>query len=101
MEIEIKEDSDIVTITCNGDINIGTIRNFKQKLFEISCTTNKNIDFNLSNVGYIDSSGIGILISLMKLQNKKGKNLNIKMASPKIIDVLKLSSLSDVFGISG
>ncbi len=99
MEIEIKEDADVVTITVNGDIKEETIRNFKNNLYEISHTTNKNIDFNLSNVNYIDSSGVGILISLMKFQNKRGKNLNIKKLSPNVLNVLKLSSLSDVFGL--
>jgi anti-sigma B factor antagonist len=99
LEIEIKEDADVVAITVNGNIKMDTIRNFKEKLFEISHTTNKNIDIDLANMDYIDSSGVGILISLLKLQKEKGKNLNIKKASPKVIDVLKLSSLSDAFGM--
>jgi anti-anti-sigma factor len=48
-------------------------------------------------VDYIDSSGVGVLISLLKLQKKKEKNLNIRKVSPKVLNVLKLSSLSDVF----
>jgi len=48
-------------------------------------------------VEYIDSSGVGVLISLLKMQKKKGKTIKIKKVSSKVLNVLKLSSLSDVF----
>ncbi len=97
MDIHIKEEADIVNITVDGYIEMMTIKNFKEKLFEIGHNIDKNIEIDLSNVEYIDSSGVGVLISLLKLQKKKGKTLNIKKVSPKVLNVLKLSSLSDVF----
>jgi anti-sigma B factor antagonist len=99
LEIEIKEDVDVVTIAINGNIEMATMQNFNEKLFGISHTMNKNIDIDLSNVDYIDSSGVAILIGLMKLQKKKGKKLIIKKASPKVLNVLMLSSLTDSFGM--
>ena len=97
MDIHIKEEADIVNITVNGDIEMMTIKNFKEKLFEIGHNIDKNIEIDLSSVDYIDSSGVGVLISHLKLQKKKGRTLNIKKVSPKVLNVLKLSSLSDVF----
>lgn len=97
MDIEVKEYTDVVNVIVNGDIEMMTIKNFKEKLFEIGHNTDKNIEIDLSNVDYIDSSGVGVLISLLKLQKKKGKTLNINKVSTKVLNVLKLSSLSDVF----
>jgi anti-sigma B factor antagonist len=97
MDIEVKESAEIVNVVVNGDIEMMTIKNFKEKLFEIGHNTDKNIEIDLSNVDYIDSSGVGVLISLLKLQKKKGKTLNINKVSAKVLNVLKLSSLSDVF----
>lgn len=97
MNIEVKEDMNLVNITVNGDIEMMTIKDFKEQLFEIGHNIDKSITIDLSAVDYIDSSGVGVLISLLKLQKKKGKTLNIKKVSPKVLNVLKLSSLSDVF----
>jgi anti-sigma B factor antagonist len=99
MEIDVKEDDKLVSISINGDIEMMTIKSFKQKLFEIGQNIDKDIEIDLSNVDYIDSSGVGVLISLLKLQKKKGKELKINKVSPKVLNVLKLSSLSDVFNI--
>ena|SRR5271157_1862987 len=97
MDIQINDEVDVVKITVQGDIEMMTIKNFKERLFEIGHNVDKNIEIDLSSVDYIDSSGVGVLISLLKLQKKKGKELFIKKVSPKVLNVLKLSSLSDVF----
>lgn len=99
MNIDVTEDESVVTITVNGDIEMMTIKSFKQKLFEVGQDMDKDIEIDLSNVDYIDSSGVGVLISLLKLQKKKGRNLMINRVSSKVMNVLKLSSLSDVFNI--
>ena len=99
MDIDIKENDALVNIVVNGDIEMMTIKTFKQKLFEIGQNVDKDIEIDLSSVDYIDSSGVGVLISLLKLQKKKGKTLKINKVSSKVLNVLKLSSLSDVFNI--
>jgi len=99
MDIDIQEQGSSVNIIVNGDIEMMTIKTFKQKLFEIGQNADKDIEIDLSNVDYIDSSGVGVLISLLKLQKKKGKTLKINKVSSKVLNVLKLSSLSDVFNI--
>jgi len=99
MNIDIREDGENVHITVNGDIEMMTIKTFKQKLFEVGQNVDKDIELDLSNVDYIDSSGVGVLISLLKLQKKKGKSLKISKVSTKVLNVLKLSSLSDIFNV--
>lgn len=99
MDIEVKDDDSTIVITIIGDIEMMTIKNFKHKLLEIGENIDKDIEIDLSNVNYIDSSGVGVLISLLKLQKKKGKKLLINKVSSKVLNVLKLSSLSDVFNI--
>ncbi len=99
MDINIDETGTVVKVTVAGDIEMLTIKTFKQKLFELGQNTDKNIEIDMMDVDYIDSSGVGVLISLLKLQKKKDKKLKISKVSSKVLNVLKLSSLSDVFDI--
>jgi anti-sigma B factor antagonist len=99
MEIAINENDDNVLITVSGDIEMMTIKEFKEKLFEVGQNVDKHVELDLSNVDYIDSSGVGVLISLLKLQKKKGKVLKIDKVSSQVLNVLQLSSLSDVFNL--
>ena len=99
MEIDINKSTDLITISITGDIEMMSIKNFKNELLEIGQNEEQDIGLDLSNVNYIDSSGIGVLISLYKLQKNKGKNLKILKVSPKVLNVLKLSSLADIFNL--
>ncbi len=99
MEIEIQKNSDIVTLSITGDIEMMSIKDFKNQLLDIGQNEDKDIGLDLSKVNYIDSSGVGVLISLLKLQKNKGKKLKILKVSPKVLNVLKLSSLSDIFNL--
>jgi anti-sigma B factor antagonist len=99
MNIEIKENENQVDIIIKGDIEMMTIKEFKEKLFNIGQNVNKDVVLDLYNVDYIDSSGVGVLISMMKLQKKKGKILKVSKVSPSVMNVLQLSSLSDIFNL--
>jgi anti-sigma B factor antagonist len=99
MEISIKDGVESVSVVIIGDIEMITIKEFKEKLLQLGQSTEKDIDIDLSNVEYIDSSGVGVLISLLKMQKKKNKNLRIEKVSDKVLSVLKLSSLADVFNL--
>ncbi|HNR89734.1 MAG TPA: STAS domain-containing protein [Spirochaetota bacterium] len=99
MDIKINDGNTQVDIVVSGDIEMMTIKEFKEKLFEIGQNANKDVEIDLSKVDYIDSSGVGVLISLLKMQKKKGKALKIEKVSSQVLNVLQLSSLSDVFNL--
>lgn len=99
MNIEINDKNESVNIRVSGDIEMMSIKDFKTKLFDVGENTDKDVEIDLSDVNYIDSSGVGVLITLLKRQRSKGKTLKIAKVSPKVMNVLKLSSLSDVFDL--
>lgn len=78
MDIDVKDEGSKIKIVVTGDIEMMTIRSFKQKLFEIGQQVDKDIEIDLSSVDYIDSSGVGVLISLLKLQKKRAKTSKLK-----------------------
>jgi anti-sigma B factor antagonist len=99
MSVQVKEENDIIIITVKGDIEIYTLEDFKKVLSDVGHSFDKNIVIDVSKVNFIDSSGIGALISLYKLQNKKSRKLIIRNASPEIHNILKLTTLTDVLGM--
>ncbi len=99
MEINLNNKGNVVEIKVKGDIEMMTIKEFKEKLLDIGENNDVDITLDLSEVDYIDSSGVGVLISLNKIQRKKGKKLELTKVSPKFLNVLKLSSLAEVFNL--
>ena len=97
MKIDVYENDKTISLKVYGDIEMITMKAFKEKLFEIGDKSNKDVELDLFDVDYIDSTGIGILIILLKLQKNKGKKFVINKASPRILDLFKLTSLTDLF----
>ena len=99
-ELNIKErQADSVTVLdMQGRITIGegsvALRNAIRKLLEEG---KKNILLNLAGVGYVDSSGIGELVSSFTSVNKEGGKLKLLNLTQKIQDLLAITKLLTVF----
>jgi anti-sigma B factor antagonist len=59
----------------------------------------KRILLNLSGVGYIDSSGIGELVSSYTAINKEGGQLKLLNLTQKLQDLLTITKLLTVFDV--
>jgi len=57
----------------------------------------KRIVLDLTNVGYIDSSGLGALVSIYMAANRAQCELEVANPKPRIRDLLKMTKLGSVF----
>jgi anti-sigma B factor antagonist len=58
-----------------------------------------NIDFDCSILDFVDSSGLGALISMQKLANERGGKLRLLSPKSSVIQLLELTRLHRVFEI--
>lgn len=59
------------------------------------------IDLDCSSLDFVDSSGLGALISMQKLANERGGKLRLLQPKPGVIQLLELTRLHRVFEIQG
>ena len=71
-----------------------TLRSAVRRLLEEG---KKKILLNLAGVGYIDSSGIGELVSSYTAINKEGGQLKLLSLTQKLRDLLTITKLLTVF----
>jgi anti-sigma B factor antagonist len=60
---------------------------------------NKNLLLNLADVTYIDSSGIGELVSAFTGVSKQGGSLKLLNLTKKVHDLLQITKLYTVFDV--
>ena len=101
-ELNIKERQagDVTVLDMDGKITIGegsvALRTAIRRLLEES---RKKILLNLAGVSYIDSSGIGELVSSFTAINKDGGQLKLLNLTQKIQDLLTITKLLTVFDV--
>lgn len=96
MQINIQPSDDSTTIAVQGDIEITTIKEFKEAVYEVGKNIDKDVIVDFSGVNYLDSSGIGILLTLYKMQKNRNKEMSLVNCSDNIKKIIELSSLRDI-----
>ncbi len=98
MNYGINEKYNCIVIKLNGKVMGGpdakTFRNDLAKLIE---EEKKNVVVDLSNVKFMNSSGLGILIGGLKKMNEAGGDLKICGATDRIKSLLMVSQLTKIF----
>jgi anti-sigma B factor antagonist len=100
INITERQAGDVTILDLQGKVTIGegsvALRNTIRRL--LGEGKNK-ILLNLGGVGYIDSSGIGELVSSFTAVNKEGGTLKLLNLTEKIQDLLAITKLLTVFDV--
>lgn len=100
MQTKTREVGDVVVIDVSGRITLGEgnvmLRDIVRELVE---KENKQIVLNLSEVNYIDSSGMGELVKTHTTIRNKGGQLKLVNLNKRVSDLLHMTRLSSVFDI--
>ncbi len=98
--ISERQAGDVTILDLDGKVTIGegsvALRGAIRRL--LGEGKNK-ILLNLASVGYVDSSGIGELVSSYTAVNKEGGTLKLLKLTQKIQDLLAITKLLTVFDV--
>jgi anti-sigma B factor antagonist len=100
LTISERQVGDVTVLDMDGKITIGegsvALRTAIRRLLEES---KKKILLNLARVGYIDSSGIGELVSSYTAIGKENGQLKLLNLTQKLQDLLTITKLLTVFDV--
>jgi anti-sigma B factor antagonist len=100
LNISERQAGDVTVLDLGGKITIGegsvSLRSAIRRLIEEG---KKKILLNLADVGYVDSSGIGELVSSYTTIGREGGQLKLLNLTQKIQDLLAITKLLTVFDV--
>ena len=98
--INTRQNGDVCLLDVSGKITLGdgsvVIREAVKKLV---ANGTKKIVLNLGDVTYIDSSGIGELVSAFTSVSNNGGNLKLLNLTKRVQDLLQITKLYTVFEV--
>lgn len=101
MEIEHTMKNDILVITFEADrLDAKDAAQFKQNVISLINKTEKNqVVFDLNKLNFIDSSGVGIFLSILRFLNSRGGELKLAGITQPVRTILELVSMHKIFEI--
>lgn len=93
--VKLYNDGGRVTAALYGDIDHHAAREMRQELDEVITRSQPELlIIDMENVGFMDSSGIGLILGRLRAMHANGGDIIIKNAAPAIASVIRLSGLS-------
>jgi anti-sigma B factor antagonist len=100
MKISTRQVDGVTIVDCSGRITLGegsvTLR---ETVTQLLGKGQKKILLNLGDVNYIDSSGIGELVSAFTTVRKQSGDLKLLNLTKKVHDLLQITKLYTVFDV--
>ena len=98
MSYKVTEDGSIATIHLDGEIDMDVTEKAKEVIFP-HIEAGKEVHLNLSNVQYMDSSGISVLIESHQKALEKGTKLIVKDVSKSVLKVIMMAKLEQILNL--
>ena len=98
MQIAERETGSVTVLDLSGKITLGEgDTQLKDKLHSLLHQGKKNVLFNLAEVNYVDSAGLGALVSAYTTVTREGGSLKLLNVTRKLQDLLSITKLLTVF----
>lgn len=95
----IKNVGDAVVVEAVGELNIQSSPGFHTELVEICMQSPSHLLIDLTEVPYIDSSGIGTILEILRRTKQNGGRMSLVGISGHVLDVFKITRMDQVFSI--
>ena len=89
----------IEVIDVQGGIDIYTAPRLRELLIDLVSKGHYQLVVNLGKVGFLDSTGLGVLVGGLKRVRAHDGSLDLVCAQQPILKILKTTGLTEVFGI--
>ena len=100
MKIKTRQVDGVTIMDCSGRITLGEGSvQLRDAVRDLLSKGSKQILLNLGDVTYIDSSGIGELVSAFTTVRNQGGDLKLLNLNKKIHDLLQITKLYTVFDV--
>lgn len=101
MELDIKSerDGDVCAVALDGEIDVYTAPRLKEELVSVVESGCPNVIVDMEKVGFIDSSGLGVLVSALRRARERDGVVRIVCTRDNILKIFRITGLDKVFPI--
>jgi anti-sigma B factor antagonist len=100
MSFSVKRQGNVCVVDVDGQLIVGNRQELKQKVLDELERGERKFLVDFAQTGYIDSSGLGVLVSLSKKIRETGGELRLSSLNDDLKTLFELTKLDTLFQIS-
>lgn len=99
MEISVENRDGVVVLMPSGDVDLSSSRELQQSVKQAMEGKPSRVVVDLTNVPYMDSSGVATLVEAMQIARKQATKLVLCAMQSKVRSIFEIARLDRVFTI--
>jgi anti-sigma B factor antagonist len=100
VKLTARQVGDVMVVDAEGRITLGeAASSFRDTIRNLSGSGNKKLLLNLADISYIDSSGIGEMVSGFAMLSNQGGAMKLLKLPPRVQELLKITKLYTMFEV--
>lgn len=100
MAFEVQKVGDVTVVDVEGQLIVGNRQELKQRVLAELEGGGRKFLVDFTRTGYIDSSGLGVLVSLSKKIREQGGELRLSSLNEDLRTLFELTKLDTLFRIA-
>jgi anti-anti-sigma factor len=97
MSFRLTKTGDSILVAVEGTLGVGNRQQLKLLVLDEMARGGRHVRVDFRDTSYIDSSGLGVLVSLAKKLREQGGELRIANLSPDLTTLFELTKLDTLF----
>ena len=97
MEIKIKKESDVSILEIEGEVDVYYSSRLEEKVKNLISEGERRVIIDMTEVSYMDSSGLGVLVGSLKNLKKSKGEMKIAGVKGEIMNVFEITRLNTFF----
>jgi len=98
-EVSDSEQPGVLVLNARGEIDVATSPELHGLLGEVIGEAPQLVIVDLTEVTFIDSTGLGVLVGAVRDVRAGGGDVRLVVTQPQIIKLLELTGLDEVFSV--
>jgi len=99
MEIVMREEGGAVVLSLKGRLDLASGAGLKDQIKQLLDKEKNLLHLNLAEVDFINSSGLGVLVSIMKEARLRKGRLTLSNLAAYVQEIFEITQLSHIFEI--
>ena len=100
MGFRVLQNGQVTVVEVEGQLIVGNRQELKQQVLDRLEKGDRKFVIDFANTGYIDSSGLGVLVSLSKKIREQGGELRLSSLNEDLRTLFELTKLDTLFRIA-
>jgi anti-sigma B factor antagonist len=92
-----RDEGGSVVVALSGEIDVAAAPTVREQLEQVA--TDRPLIVDLTQVTFIDSTALGVLIGAHKQCDSRGTPMRLVVSEPRILKVFEITGLTDLFTI--